>query len=151
MMAGTLAQVSTLLMQVGLPHSPLWAGIGRPRPRLAQPAFDRGDQGRFLAADEGAGAPHDLDVEIEARAQDVLAQKAVIAGLLEGDGQPLDGQRVLVPDIDESRRRADGFGPDDHPFDDRMRVGFEDAPVHEGARVAFVAVADEVFLPAVRR
>ena len=41
-------------------------GIGRPRPRLAQAAFDRGDQRRLLAADEGAGPALDLDVEVEA-------------------------------------------------------------------------------------
>ena len=41
--------------------------IGRPRPRRAALAFDRGDQRRLLAADEGAGAEPDVDVEAETR------------------------------------------------------------------------------------
>ena len=39
----------------------------------------------FLAADERARAQADADVEVEAGAEDVLAQKAVFAGLIDGD------------------------------------------------------------------
>ena len=38
----------------------------------------------------------------------------------------------------------DGIGPDGHAFDDGMGVALEDAPVHEGAGVAFIGVADDV-------
>ena len=58
-----------------------FGGIGRPHARLAALAFDRVDQRRLLAADEGAGAEADFQVEVEARAEDVLAQQAVAAAL----------------------------------------------------------------------
>ena len=58
---------------------------GRPGPRLAAAAFDGGHQGRLLAADEGAGAFFDMEMEAEVRAQDILAQQAVFVGL--GDGR----------------------------------------------------------------
>ena len=39
----------------------------------------------------------------------------------------------------------DRFRPDHHPFENRVGVGFEEGAVHEGPRVPFVAVADEIF------
>ena len=69
---------------------------GRPRPRHAAPALDRGDQRRLLAADEGAGALLDLEVEAEAGAEDVVAEQAAAPrACVDGDVQVLDGQRVL--------------------------------------------------------
>jgi hypothetical protein len=59
------------------------AADGRERrtgPRHAAGAFDRVDQGGFLAADEGAGAEPDLDVKLKSGAQDVLAEEPVLAG-----------------------------------------------------------------------
>ena len=55
-------------------------GIRRADARLAALAFDRVDQRRLLAADERPGAQADLQVEIEARAEDVLAQQAPLRG-----------------------------------------------------------------------
>ena len=75
MIEGTLAQVSTLLMTVGCPQRPLLGGVGRSLPGIGPLAFDGGDQGRLLARDEGPGAAHDLEVEIESRAEDVLAEQ----------------------------------------------------------------------------
>ena len=145
MMLGTVAQVSTLLMTVGLPQRPLLGRVGRPLAGHGDLALDRGDQGRLLAGDERAGALDDLEVEVEARAQDVLAEEAVLPGLGDGDLDALDGQGVFVADVDEALRGADGLGPDDHALEDGVGIGLEDGAVHEGAGVALVAVADDVF------
>ena len=48
----------------------------RLRARLAALAFDRVEERRLLAADVGAGAAADLDVEAEARSGDVVAEQA---------------------------------------------------------------------------
>ena len=63
---GTLAKVSTLLMLVGQSHRPLIGRERRPHARHAALALDRGDERGLLAADEGAGALLELDVEVEA-------------------------------------------------------------------------------------
>ena len=63
-------EVSTLLISVGLPHSPACGGKRRAQPRHAAPAFDRGDQRRLLAADERAGA------FLDGQAQRVIASRA---------------------------------------------------------------------------
>ena len=62
--------------QRGLAPQPFLRRIRRPRTRRAALAFDRGDQRRLFAADEGARAQADIDVEAEARAADVVAQQA---------------------------------------------------------------------------
>ena len=103
---------------------------------------------RRLAADEGARALIDADVEVEARAKDVRAQQAPLARLPEGEAQPLHRERVLVPDVDVAGHRpvvrADRVGGDDHPLDDAVRVAFEHRAVHESAGVALVGVTDDV-------
>ena len=64
------------------------AGFGRERrarARLAAFAFDAGDQRGFFAADKRAGAEADLDVEAEGRAEDVVAQQALLFRLPDRD------------------------------------------------------------------
>ena len=68
--------------------------------------------------------------------------------LVDGLGQPFDRQRVFGADIDEADCRADGVAADRHAFDHQVGVAFEQAAVHESARVAFVGVADDVLLVA---
>ena len=87
----------------GLAEQALAGRKGRLGLGLAALALDRGHQGGFLAADESAGAHADLDVEVEAGPEDILAQQAVVLGLFDGHAQALDGQRIFGPDIDVAR------------------------------------------------
>ncbi len=104
------------------------------------------DQRRFLAADEGARPVADLDVEVEAGAQDVLSQQAVFPGLGDGDLEPVDGKRILRPDIDQAMVRVDAVPADHHRFDDGIRIAFHDGPVHEGSRVALVGITHDILV-----
>ena len=113
-------------------------------PRLSRPAFQGGHEGGGLAADERPAPAVDADVEVKPRIENILAQEPVGPGLLQGNTQVFDRQRVFVPHIDVSLVGADGEGPDDHPFDDAVRVSFHDGPVHEGPGVSFVPVAYHV-------
>jgi hypothetical protein len=99
-MGAMLAKVSTLLISVGQPHRPDSAGKGgrgRGWPRLP---FDGGDQRGFLAADKGAGAQPDLDVEAEVGAADALAQHPAFSACLMAVLEALDGQRILGAHVD---------------------------------------------------
>ena len=116
-------------------------GRGRGSPR---PALDGAHEGGLFAADEGAGAHADLEVELEAGAHDVLAEQAHLAGLVDGVLQPLDRQRVLGPQVDEALLGADGVGADGHALDEAVRVAFQHRPVHERPGVALVGVAEDV-------
>ena len=102
-------------------------------------------RGGFLPADKGPGALIDVDVEGKAAAEDIGAEQAVLAGLVDGDLQPADGQGIFGAGIDVALVGVDGPGGDDHALEHGVGVGFEDAAVHESARIAFVGVAQHVF------
>src|SRR5581483_4100632 len=118
-----------------------WAGARRPAT-----ALDRRDQRGLLAADVGARADAQVDPELERRVQDPRAQHALALRLVDGALEPLDGQRVLAADVDVALAGADRVAGDRHPLEHAVRVAVHDAAVHEGARVALVAVADDVLL-----
>ena len=125
------------------PEPPL-GRVGRALARVGPAALDRGYESGLLARDKGPGAADNLEVEIEARPQDVFSEEPAPPGLLEGFADAGDRQRVFMADVEKPLRCADGPGADDHPLDDGVRIGFEDGPVHERARVALVAVAHDV-------
>ena len=118
------------------------------RTGLAALAFDGAHERGFFAADEGARAHHDFDVEVEAGIEDVLAEQTIFVGLVDRLAHALDRERVLGAAVDDAFVRADRAGADRHAFDDALRVAFKLGAVHECARVAFVGVAHDVFLVA---
>ena len=121
---------------------------GRLGPGHAAFAFDGGHQGRFLAADEGPGPFHHLDTEAGRGAEEIVAQQAQQLGVANRAADPPHGQRVLGPHVNVTFVGADRPGGDHHAFDHAMRIALHDAAIHEGPRIAFVAVADDVFLRA---
>ena len=120
----------------------------RPRARLAALALDGGHERGLFAADEGAGTLGDLDVEVEAAVEDVLAQQAVFVAGRDGQVEALQSQRILGAAVDVAFVGADGAGPDHHAFEHGVRVALDDGPVHERAGVALVGVAEDVLLVA---
>ena len=109
-------------------------------------AFERGDEGRLLAADEGARALDQVDVEAEVAAEDLFAEQAVLARLFDGAGETVDGERILGADVDDALGGAGDVAADDHAFDERVGIAFDLIAVHVGAGVALVGVADDVLL-----
>ena len=104
------------------------------------------DQGRFFSTDKGTGAIADLDIEIKARTQDILAQQAIFAGLGNGHLQAVDGQRILGPDIDQAVVGIDAIAADHHRLDDRIRIAFHDGPVHERTGIPFIGIAYHILV-----
>ena len=120
--------------------------IRRTRSGLAAVAFDGGHQRGLFTADERACAEFDVQIEIKAAAEDVLAEQAHLFCLLDRDLQTFDGDGILRTHIDVAFGRAGSITADRHRFDDAVRVAFQHAAVHERTRVAFVGVADHIFL-----
>ena len=104
-------------------------------------AFNGGHEGCFLAADKRARALVNFEIEVKARAEDVLAQQAGFFGLRNGDVQAVDGQRIFRAAVNVAGMRADRFGRDDHAFQNRVRIRFQNAAVHERPGIAFIGVA----------
>ena len=113
---------------------------------LAALAFDRGHQSGLLAAYERARAQTQLDVEIEAGAEDILAEQAVFMRLIDRDLQSLDSDRILRTDIDVALGGADRVACDRHRFQNDVGIALENGTVHERAGVAFVGVAADILL-----
>ena len=135
-----------MLILVGLPQSPETGREGRTGPRHSPGALDGGHQRGLFAADKGAGAFFDLQVEAKAGVQDIVSEQTVLLHLLHSCGQSLDSQRVFGTDVDETLGGADGVGADEHTLEDGVRVTFEDGSVHESTGVTLVGVADDVLL-----
>ncbi len=131
---------------MGLPNKPLVVGKGRPGPRHSALALDGVDEGRLLAAHEGAGALLDEHLDLEPAVQHVAAEQAVAARLGDGVLQTADRQGVFGADVDIGLGGADGVGRDRQSLQEPVRVALDHGPVHEGARIALVRVADEVLL-----
>ena len=134
----------------GLAVEAALGGERRPRPGSAGLALERGDERRLLAADEGAGALDDLDVEVEAAAHDVRAHEAVLASLGHRAFEAHDRDGVLGPHVDDAVAGTGGVARDEHALEQRVGVGLDLVAVHVGAGVALVRVADEVLLGARR-
>ena len=120
-------------------------GERRARMGAAREAFERGDESCFFATDKGPCALHKFDVEVEAAIEDVVAEEAVFAGLLDGAGKAANGKRILGAHVDDAFCCAHDVSANDHAFEKRMRVAFDLVAVHVGAGVALVGVADDVF------
>ena len=119
-------------------------GERRLETRLAAAALERVEQRRLLAADVGARTRVDHDVEVEARAEDVLAEEPGGVGLAYGARDPTDDVRNLAADVDEGVVRADGVGRVDAALDEGVRVVVHERDVLAGTRLRLVTVDDEV-------
>jgi len=116
----------------------------RPWARHAAAAFNGSHQGGFFTAHKGAGTLINFDFKIEAGAEDVGTEQAIIGGLLDGNPQPFDRQGVFGAAVDISLVGVDGPGCDDHPLDNSVGVGFQNAAVHEGSRITFVRITEDI-------
>ena len=106
--------------------------------------FDGAHDGAFFAGHEGAGPEADVQVEMEPRlAEDVLAQKPLAPRLKQGVLEAPHRVFVFLAHVDDPVAGAHGDGGQDHAFDHLVRAFLDEGPVHEGARVPFVAVGHD--------
>lgn len=118
---------------------------GRTISRSAALAFERVGERRFLAADIGAGAKLDADVEIEPRlSADILAKQAETAAFLKHALQLIPKIGVLAAQIDEPVLRPQRIARDRHAVEDDIGNLRQQHTILERARLAFVGVAHDV-------
>ncbi len=117
---------------------------GRLDARHTALAFERLHQRRLFADFVGASAGLRDDLELDAGAEDVLAQKAALVGI--GDGALHDFEKVAIfaAQIDKAHARAHRQAGDDGAFDHGMRIVQEDQVILAGSGLAFVAVDEDV-------
>ena len=86
----------------------------------------------------------DVNVQIKAAAQDVVAQVAGGLGLANRLFEPRRRAGVLAPDVNVGFVRADAIRRNRDPFQQVMRVAVNQDAVFEGARLRLVGVAHDV-------
>ena len=120
----------------------------RLQPRLALLAFEAFEQRGLLAADIGAGAVG--DVEIERPAVDiVLADQLGLIGLIDRGLQVLALADELAAHIDVAGMRAHREAREQAALDQEMRVVPHDLAVLAGAGLGLVGIDHEIARPAV--
>ena len=128
------------------------AHIGRERrlqPRLALLALEALQQRGFLAADIGAGAV--VDVEVEVPAVDiVLADQLRLVGLIDRRLEMLALADEFAADIDVAGVRAHRAAGDQAAFDQKMRIVPHDLAVLAGAGLGLVGIDHKIVRPSVR-
>ena len=122
------------------------ADVGRERrlqARHALLALEAFQQRRLLAADVGAGAVVDDEVEVPA-VDVVLADQLGRVGLVDGRLQALALADELAAHVDVAGVRAHGEGGEQRALDQQVRIVPHDLAVLAGAGLALVGIDDEV-------
>src|SRR5664279_3737050 len=117
---------------------------GRTNARYAALAFERLHQGRLFADFVCARAGMGEDLEVNAGAEDVLADESARVSVGHGFLHDFKQVAVLAAYVDVSGLGADGERRNHYAFDDSVRIMFEDQSVLAGAGLALVTVAQHI-------
>ena len=109
-------------------------------------AFEAFQHRGFFAADIGAGAHAHEELEVVRRALDGAAEPVGLGGDADRFAQRVDRVRIFGADVDVALGGADGDAGDRHAFDEAIGIAFHQHAIGEGAAVALVGVAADVFL-----
>src|SRR5437667_233982 len=129
-----------------LPEQTLDGRERRPHPHFPAPALETLEHRGLFAADVGARAEADLELEALTRAGDIAAEVAGLVGRGDGGAERPQGMRVLGAQINVALGGADRDAGDGHALDEREGIPLHQHAVGEGARVALVGVAGDVLL-----
>src|SRR5659263_181316 len=113
-------------------------------PGLAAAALEALDEGRLLAADVGAGAEADGDVEVEAgAAEDGVAEEMRGAAALDARLEALEEVDVLAAEVEDPLGGADRVAGYGHALEHEVREVLQQRAVLECAGLALIRVADD--------
>ena len=147
MMCVTQASVSTLLTIVGLRNAPSMAGNGGLI--RGQPRFPSSDSMRPVSSPQMyAAAPRvEVDVAVEAFAEDVLAGQIGRVEFVDRLLQNAVGVAVLVADVEVRRLRLDRVASEEDAFEHLVRILLHEDAVVEGTRLRLIRVDAEIDRP----
>ena len=121
-------------------------GKGRLIAGLTLLALDGLQECRLLAADIGPGAMMRIEVEVDARTQDIAPDEPGGIGLGERPFEALDRLVEFAADIVVGDGRTHRIGSDGHALDQLVRVEPQDVAVLAGPGLTLVRVADQILL-----
>ncbi len=83
-------------------------------------------------------------IEVETRAEDVLAEIAVSVGFGDGSFHDVEDVAVFSADINKTEMGADCAPRDDHAFDELVRIHLHQRAVFASAGLGFIGIANQV-------
>src|SRR5271170_405479 len=113
--------------------------------RIAAFPFEGFHERGFFATFVGAGAGVGREVEIKSAAENIFAEKAFGVGFGDGGFQDVNDVAIFSADVSVALIRSDSAAGDHHTFDQLMRVHFEQRTIFGSARLALVAICENVF------
>jgi hypothetical protein len=113
---------------------------------LSALAFEAFEQRGFFAANVSAGADAQFDIEMLTGSERIRPEAANGARSLYRFLERCVGVRIFGAGVDVALRRADREAADRHAFNQRERIALHDHAISERAAIAFIGVADDVFL-----
>ncbi len=128
----------------GFAPQTLLRGEWRTRAGFPSAAFDGRHQGGFLAANKSAGAHAHFKIEAEVCAQNVFTEQTKAARLFHRQVHCAHGDGVLSAAVNVALPRSNRVRGNNHPLNDRVRVAFEHAAIHESTRITLICVADDI-------
>src|SRR5579884_925374 len=120
---------------------------GRLDTRNTTLALERFHQGRFFTDLVGARSSLRDHIKINARAEDVLAEKTACIGVGHGLFHDLEQITVLAAQVNKSHLRANGESGDNRTLNHCMRIVQKDQVVLASPRLALVTIYKDVFGP----
>ena len=112
--------------------------------RIGALAFERFDQAGFFAADVGAGAAMDVNLHVEAGAENIFPEKIFRARFFDGAFEDFRAFGKFAADVDVGGVHVEREAGDEHPLEQLMRILVNDVAILERARLGFVRIADQV-------
>ncbi len=118
--------------------------IGRFQTRLGAISFQGAQGSGFFTADIGTGTAMDVNFQVVAAIQDILAQEISGSGFIQSPVQNFSAFVEFTPDVDVGQVNIVGEAGNDHSLDELMRVFVDDLSILEGAGLRLIAVANQV-------
>ncbi len=127
-----------------LPEANL-AREGRLVARFGAMALNSFDERAFFAADVSAGTDKNFELVVEVAAQDFLPEKPGPIAAANFFAENFFLKMVLVANVKDAALGSCYKAGDDHALDEQMRQIGHDKAVLDGAGLAFISVADNIF------
>ena len=118
----------------------------RLKARLAFFAFQRLQQRGLFTANVCAITMMREQVKIETRTENVVTQQPSLARLIQGNFEQFINFEDFTMDVVVTRFGTHRITRDDHSFNQRMRIEAHDIEILEGAWLALIAIADDIFV-----
>ncbi len=87
-----------------------------------------------------------VHIEGETRTHNIFTQQTKLLRLGDGIFHALNRKLVFPADIDVALTSANSVTCDEHTFDDAVRITLQDQAVFKGTWLAFISIADNIFL-----